>query len=372
MGEKYYLRMLLTVVRGAAFYESLLTVYSVVHTIFKVACIANGLLDDDEEWAQCFEEAAQFSSGRSLRTLFATALLFGNVTNPPNLRQRFCTSSCDDLHYALEPNEALSVPQGQHDADLDYGLFLISLILADSGKTLQDFELDNYTNDWGRTAGNDLIATELNYDLIEQTDEHDLTLAQFNEDQPNAYTTILHSIADGSKSLHFVQGPAGTGKTFLYKVLCNYFRSKGKILLCVASSRIVALLLPGGRTLHSRFKIPIVINESSTCTISQNTLLAGLIQETSLIIWNKVPMQHKCFFEAVNRTLNNICSTTDDSLFGNIPIVFGGDFAQILPVVRRGIRGAIVEACLQWSFLWSRFTILSLHENMRVREGEDN
>ena len=83
-------------------------------------------------------------------------------------------------------------------------------------------------------------------------------------------------------------------------------------------------------------------------------------------------MQHKYYFEAVNRTLNDICSTSDDCLFGNIPIVLGGDFAQILPVVRRGNRGAIVEACLQWSFLWSRFTILSLHENMRVREGEDN
>ena len=241
-------------------------------------------MDDDEEWARCFEEAAQFSSGRSLRTLFATALLFGDVTNPPNLWQRFCTSICDDLHYALERNEALRVPQGLHDADLDYGLYLISLILADSGKTLQDFELPNYTNDWGRTAGNELIATELNYDLIEQTAEHDLALAQFNEDQRNAYTTILQSIADGSQSLHFVQGPAGTGKTFLYKVLCNYFRSKGKIVLCVASSGIAALLLPGGRTSDSRFKIPIVINESSTCTISRNTLLDGLIQETSIII----------------------------------------------------------------------------------------
>ena len=210
---------------------------------------------------------------------------------------------------------------------------MISLILADSGKTLQDFELPNYVNDWSRTAGNELIATELNYDLIEQIAEHDLSLAQLNEGQRKAYSMILHSITDGSQLLHFVQGPAGTGKTFLYKVLCNYFRSKGKIVLCVASSGIAALLLPGGRTSHSRFKIPIVINESSTCTISRNTLLAGLIQETALIIWDEVPMQHKYCFEAVNRTLNDICGTTGNCLFGNIPMVLGGDFAQILPVL---------------------------------------
>ena len=94
--------------------------------------------------------------------------------------------------------------------------------------------------------------------------QRDISLAQLNTDQRHAYTTILHSINDKSKSLYFVQGPAGTGKTFLYKVLCSYFHSKGKIVLCVASSGIAALLLPGGRTSHSRFKIPIVIHETST------------------------------------------------------------------------------------------------------------
>lgn len=149
---------------------------------------------------------------------------------------------------------------------------------------MQDFDLPNFTNDWGRRAGNDLIATELDYDPIQQMTEHDISLAPLNRNQRHAYTTILLSIKDGLKSVYFMQEPAGTGKTFLYKVLCNYFRSQGKSVLCVASSRIAALLLPGGRTSYSRFKIPIVINESSTCTISSNTLLAGLIKETSLII----------------------------------------------------------------------------------------
>ena len=372
MGEKYYLRLLLTVVRGAQSYESLRTVHDTLHGTFKAACIALGLLEDDEEWARCFEEAALFSSGKSLRILFTTALLFGDITDPPRLWNRFCSQICDDLEYAIERNDSLRVPQGLHDADLDYGLYLISLILADSGKTLEDFELPNYTNNWARSGGNELITTELDYDPIEQITEHDISLAKLNSDQRHAYTTILHSINDGVKSLYFVQGPAGTGKTFLYKVLCNYFRSKGKIVLCVASSGIAALLLPGGRTSHSRFKIPIVIHESSTCTISPNTFLAGLIKETSLIIWDEVPMQHRYCFEAVNRTLNDICGTSDNSFFGNISVILGGDFAQILPVIRRGNRSATVAACLQRSSLWSNFSILSLHQNMRVRNGEAN
>lgn len=198
VGEKYYLRILLIVVRGAIFYESLYTVHLVVHTTFEAPCIAYGLLEDDEKWAQCSEEAAQFSSGRLLRTLFATTLLFGNITRPLNLWQQFCTSICEDLNYALEHSEALQVPQGLHDADLDYGLYLTSLVLPGDGQTLQDFELPNYPNDWGRAAGNELIATKHNYDLIEQIAEHDLALAQLNKGQGNACTTILHSIVDGS------------------------------------------------------------------------------------------------------------------------------------------------------------------------------
>ena len=60
-------------------------------------------------------------------------------------------------------------------------------------------------------------------------------------------------------------------------------------------------------------------------------------------------MQHKYCFEAVHRTLTDIPSN-DRSLFGGAPTVFGDDFAQILPVVPRGSRADVVNACLQRSF----------------------
>jgi len=44
-------------------------------------------------------------------------------------------------------------------------------------------------------------------------------------------------------------------------------------------------------------------------------------------------VQHRYCFEAVNRTWNDICSTSDNALFGNIPILLGGDFAHIAPVI---------------------------------------
>ena len=67
--------------------------------------------------------------------------------------------------------------------------------------------------------------------------------------------------------MFFLYGYGGTGKTFIWRSLSAGLRSKGEIVLTVVSSGNAALLLPGGRTAHSRFGIPINVDESSTCNI---------------------------------------------------------------------------------------------------------
>jgi hypothetical protein len=79
----------------------------------------------------------------------------------------------------------------------------------------------------------------------------------------------------------FLDGPGGTGKTYLYNVILAKLRSEGKICLAVASSGIAAELLVGGRTAHSRFKIPLKVSGESTCNISLNTDLATLEENCS-------------------------------------------------------------------------------------------
>lgn len=66
----------------------------------------------------------------------------------------------------------------------------------------------------------------------------------------------------------FIDGPGGTGKTFFYSVLLARVRAEGQIALPVASSGIAALLLAGGKTAHSRLKIPVNIDEYSTCRLA--------------------------------------------------------------------------------------------------------
>jgi hypothetical protein len=58
----------------------------------------------------------------------------------------------------------------------------------------------------------------------------------------------------------------------------------------VASSGIASLLLLGGRTAHSRFKIPIDLHDELICNITQQMKVAELVRKANLIIWNEAAM----------------------------------------------------------------------------------
>ena len=95
---------------------------------------------------------------------------------------------------------------------------------------------------------------------------------QLNPDQRSCFDVIVTAIETDPRNAHFfLQGPAGTGKTFLYRCLCHHYRSQSKVVLCIASSGIAALLLPGGRTAHSCFRIPLDVHEASSCGVSKNS-----------------------------------------------------------------------------------------------------
>jgi hypothetical protein len=102
----------------------------------------------------------------------------------------------------------------------------------------------------------------------------------------------------------FVNGPGSTSKTFLYSCLLSIVHAQGRVAVAVASSSIATLLLDGGRTAHSRFKIPVQgLNITSTCYISRDSELAALLQAAALIVWDEAVMMHRHVFEAVNRSL---------------------------------------------------------------------
>ena len=221
-------------------------------------------------------------------------------------------------------------------------------------------------------GSNPLFIAELQqYDPIEEEYQFTKLCQQLNIDQVVCFNTVVATIdTNPQAACFFFQGPIGTSKTFLYCCLYYYYCLRGKIVLYIASTGIAALLLPSGCTAHSCFQIPINLYEESTCNIFKNLNLAELLCYTSLLIQDEVPMQYYYCFKAVYYMLMDVCF--NNSTFGRLPTILGGDFAQILPVVLWGNRVAIIGTCLQQSFLQPTFCILFLRLNMRVCQGETN
>ncbi|XP_058732760.1 uncharacterized protein LOC131604331 [Vicia villosa] len=185
----------------------------------------------------------------------------------------------------------------------------------------------------------------------------------------------MEAVSKRKCGVFFLYGYGGTGKTFMWNTLSAALRSNREIVLNVASSGIASLLLLGGRTAHSRFKIPVPCLESSICNIDKKSDLAGLLQITNLIIWDEAPMASKFCFEAIDKSLKDIMGhdkVASKTIFGGKVVVFGGDFRQILPVVPRGTRSDIVHSTINASYIWDHCKVLTLTKNMRLVSGTNS
>ncbi|CAL1384366.1 unnamed protein product [Linum trigynum] len=363
--------MLLHLVRGCRSYEDIRTVNGVVHESFQKACYALRLLADDEEWSDCLKEVAFWGSGYKVRNLFVTILMHCQVSDVQSLWEKNWELLSDDILF--NRRRELNLPNLQLSTDeiKDMCLVEIDKLLQKQWKSLADFPgLPIPSGTLRSNSGNRMIAEELNYNSEDLMKEFNTLYPKLNSEQMKAFDEIITAVEEGNGNCFFVDGFGGTGKTFLWKVICLKLRAEKKIVLCVASSGIAALLMVGGRTAHSRFHIPIDCDSKSTCHIEQGTDLAELLQNASLIIWDEAPMAHKYNIEAVDRTLRDILhvknSNSKDMNFGGISVVFGGDFRQTLPVIAKGTRADIVNSSIKRSYLWPSLKVLKLSQNMRL------
>ena len=251
-------------------------------------------------------------------------------------------------------------------------LIEVEKLLNSNGRSLKEFQSMPFPSDSPLSQfQNHFLAEELNYDKEQLSVDLKKYLSSMNEDQRIIYDNIIDTVTTEKGGFYFVYGYGGTGKTFIWRTLSAAIRSSGKIVLNVASSGIASLLLPGGRTAHSRFSIPLTLTELSTCTIKQGSPKAEVLKQASLIIWDEACMINKFAFEALDRTLRDIMrfstSNSRDKPFGGKTIVLGGDFRQILPVIPRASREDIVNATINSSNLWPHCKVLKLTKNMRLQ-----
>lgn len=155
--------MLLLVVRGAQSYEDVRTYNGVLYSTFRLASSARGLLGDDREWHDAFDEAAAWATASQLRKLFVTMLLFCEVSNEHALFERVWRLLADDIQYRFR--DALN-NSGYELSDIslrNYLLDKLSNLFLKNGSRIRDHDLPKRTVPLECASGNRLIEEELAY-----------------------------------------------------------------------------------------------------------------------------------------------------------------------------------------------------------------
>jgi ATP-dependent DNA helicase PIF1 len=160
---------------------------------------------------------------------------------------------------------------------------------------------------------------------VEQNPKDVLLCDSLNAEQRSAYDKIMAAVCSKQGGLFFVDGPNGMRKTFLYMALLAKLRSQDKLVVATATSGVTAAIMPGGRMAHSRFKIPLTLQEGGCCSFTKQSGTAKLLQQTTLIIWDEASMTKRQNVEALDNSLRNIMGRSHLP-FGGKTVVLGGDF----------------------------------------------
>ena len=367
--ELYYLRMLLYHRPGALSYEDLRRVTNRDGTVemcdtYHEACIKHGLCEDDEENKKAMAEAATIHMPKALRRFFVTLTMHAMVANPNEIFDAFKVELCEDyMHHAgvTEPTEEI----------VNQVLLDLKELFAQCGADMAETTNLPEPRVMSQQLMNENpreVQDELDLCVPELADMAECNVAKLNTKQRELFDLIINSVDNDLGLIVALDACGGTGKTFVLDTLLSQVHSQGKIAIATAISGIAANLLPGGRTVHSKLKVPIILDEKSLCSIKEKSARAELVRRAELLIIDEVTMGAKLVYETVDRTLKKI--RKNEKPFGGITTILSGDWRQCLPVVPRAGRSVIVSETLKASQLMTHIETKTLTQNMRIMNGK--
>ncbi|CAH9103559.1 unnamed protein product, partial [Cuscuta europaea] len=230
-------------------FEDIMKVGGVQYNTFRDTCYALGLLNDDKEYIDAIKEVSFWASAHRLRKLFVALLIANCLSRSEEVWEKYWTFLSEDIVYKQRLMLNHSDLTLTEDEVKNFTLFEIQKLLCSCGRSLDEYNTMSVPdNRFLSNNGNRWMYNELRYDRKKLVEEHANLLGNLTNEQRVVYDTIIKAIDADSGGIFFVYGYGGTEKTFVWNTLSAAIRSKGEIVLNVASSGIASLLLPGGRT----------------------------------------------------------------------------------------------------------------------------
>ncbi|XP_050908519.1 uncharacterized protein LOC127122180 [Lathyrus oleraceus] len=158
-GELYYLRLMLTHVKGPHSYNDIKTVNNVKYDTFRDACFAMGFISDDREFIAAIKEANHWGSG--------------NINRPRHVWSKTCHLLADGKLYA---QQRIANNRGLRLSDeeiMNLTLVEIERNLQRKSQSLKEFAGMPYPSGYVvEQLGNKLIYEERSYNPVEQLQEY--------------------------------------------------------------------------------------------------------------------------------------------------------------------------------------------------------
>jgi hypothetical protein len=346
--ELFALKRLLQVVRGATGWDDLRSVDGFYYGSFQEACGARGMLADDGDIIDAFNDMARVScSIENNREQFALLLLNRRCQNVPQFFSIMQEHLCDD--HDVNPLNCAKA------------LWCIEDVMQSFGRSLcdVDFGMQLPERPTGVQLSRSLCLRKHVFDHEFCKIQRDASVSQFTYEQQQAFAEVLASVeGTSSTNVYAVLSSAGCGKTMWVTGLTWALRAKGHIVMNVAASALAATLLPGGCTAHSAFRIPIPTTAESYCGVK--CAERELIRQCKCICYDEISMVSKEVAEFLDRLCQDIMNCT--SPFGGKVVIFLGDFKQLLPVAPGRKYPATIKNC-PW---WNDTRVLRFTKNFRA------
>ncbi|XP_030745097.1 uncharacterized protein LOC115874142 [Sitophilus oryzae] len=426
--EQFHLRLLLQHVRGAISFDSLRSVDGVLCETFQEACRKLRLLHDGTVYRSTMSDAALHMPPYRLRRFFGLlclvciddtygaqlpflwqefrephliADLIGQgfsrsaaIRKAMDVIERVIIANRDDLTLdligisdieaasrdeadAARPDRQLLDNENDVDerdlrqcTEAEYG---ISKLNADQLTVYQDvvfrvLALNGWLNNQEILTHfeiEDYVWTRLFASLEQSSNNNEHVLAYLRDPTQRLSAKIV------DKNLLFVDGPGGTGKTFLFNAIISKFKSSPVPIpvLAVAWTGIAASLMIEGKTCHRAFRLPLNIEGTTTVGWPVEHDKSHTISRVRLIVWDEISMASKHAMQSVDRYLRDLPDDLTNLSylpFGGKVVLFGGDFRQTLPIITRGERGSVFNNSVKASPLWRQVHCQALKINLRA------